>query len=100
MAAQCKATGCGILGQLGNKGAVSVRLAVYNATICLVCAHLAAGTGWRCCTRRLMHLALDVPPALFDCARCAPTQRKSAARQVLLLPPPPPPPLSRDTTTA
>jgi hypothetical protein len=29
--------------RLGEQGAVSVRLAVYNATICLVCAHLAAG---------------------------------------------------------
>jgi phosphatidylinositol-bisphosphatase len=41
--AQCKAIGCGILGQFGNKGAVCVRLAVYNASVCFVCAHLAAG---------------------------------------------------------
>jgi hypothetical protein len=41
--AQSKATGCGIMGQFGNKGAVSVRMVVYNASICLVCSHLAAG---------------------------------------------------------
>eukprot|EP00960_Hanusia_phi_P000243 6721-Hanusia_phi.AAC.1 len=40
---QCKAAGCGILGQFGNKGAISIRATVYNTAICFVCSHLAAG---------------------------------------------------------
>mmetsp|Transcript_62145 Transcript_62145/g.128900 ORF Transcript_62145/g.128900 Transcript_62145/m.128900 type:complete len:1024 (+) Transcript_62145:190-3261(+) len=39
---QCKAVGCGIMGFGGNKGAVSVRLLVYDSSICFVCSHLAA----------------------------------------------------------
>lgn len=40
--AQCKATGCGILGH-GNKGAISTSLVVYDSSLCFVCSHLAAG---------------------------------------------------------
>ncbi|RYH05380.1 hypothetical protein EON65_44840, partial [archaeon] len=34
--------GVGIMGMMGNKGGVSVRLSVYDSTICFICAHLAA----------------------------------------------------------
>lgn len=34
--------GCGVMGMLGNKGGVSIRLRVLDTTICFVCAHLAA----------------------------------------------------------
>ncbi|XP_078160911.1 type IV inositol polyphosphate 5-phosphatase 9-like [Carex rostrata] len=35
--------GCGILGCLGNKGAVSVRFWLHETTFCFVCCHLASG---------------------------------------------------------
>lgn len=34
--------GVGIMGRMGNKGAVSIRLSAYDSTICFVCSHLAA----------------------------------------------------------
>jgi phosphatidylinositol-bisphosphatase len=34
--------GVGVMGMLGNKGAVSVRLSVFDSSIAFVCAHLAA----------------------------------------------------------
>jgi hypothetical protein len=40
---ECKAAACGIMGQLGNKGAVSARLMVFSSAVCFVCSHLAAG---------------------------------------------------------
>jgi phosphatidylinositol-bisphosphatase len=44
---RCKAVtsdsvGVGVMGMMGNKGGVSVRLQFYDSTICFVCAHLAA----------------------------------------------------------
>lgn len=41
--ARSQSAGCGILGLLGNKGAVAVSLKVHNDTLCFVCSHLAAG---------------------------------------------------------
>ncbi|KAJ2802042.1 hypothetical protein H4R20_003431 [Coemansia guatemalensis] len=38
---QTTAVGCGIMGVVGNKGAVAVRLMAQDTMICLVCAHLA-----------------------------------------------------------
>ncbi|CAA3019563.1 type IV inositol polyphosphate 5-phosphatase 9-like [Olea europaea subsp. europaea] len=35
--------GCGLLGRLGNKGAVSVRFWLWQTSICFVCSHLASG---------------------------------------------------------
>jgi len=37
-----QATGCGVLGMMGNKGACCIRLQLYDSTICFVCSHLAA----------------------------------------------------------
>ena len=34
--------GVGILGMIGNKGGVSIRMQIYDSTICFVCSHLAA----------------------------------------------------------
>lgn len=34
--------GCGIMGMMGNKGGVSIRLSFYDSGIVFVCAHLAA----------------------------------------------------------
>jgi inositol polyphosphate 5-phosphatase INPP5B/F len=44
---RCKAVtsdsvGVGVMGMMGNKGGVAVRLQFYDSTICFVCAHLAA----------------------------------------------------------
>ncbi|OEU10210.1 DNase I-like protein [Fragilariopsis cylindrus CCMP1102] len=44
---RCKAVasdsvGVGVMGMMGNKGGVSVRLQFYDSTICFVCCHLAA----------------------------------------------------------
>ncbi|EPZ33624.1 Endonuclease/exonuclease/phosphatase domain-containing protein [Rozella allomycis CSF55] len=36
--------GCGILGMMGNKGAVGIRLRFYDSYLCFVNSHLAAGT--------------------------------------------------------
>lgn len=39
----CSSTaGCGVMGMLGNKGGVSIRLRALDTTLCFVCAHLAA----------------------------------------------------------
>ncbi|KAM0905935.1 hypothetical protein ACQ4PT_016960 [Festuca glaucescens] len=36
--------GAGVLGRLGNKGAVSVRFLLHGTSFCFVCCHLASGT--------------------------------------------------------
>ena len=38
----CSYVGAGLLGKLGNKGAVGVRLRLGVKSVCFVCAHLAA----------------------------------------------------------
>lgn len=34
--------GVGVMGMMGNKGGVSIRMQFYDSTLCFVCAHLAA----------------------------------------------------------
>ena len=36
------AAGVGVMGVMGNKGGASIRLTLYDSSICVVCAHLAA----------------------------------------------------------
>jgi hypothetical protein len=38
--------GVGLLGVLGNKGAVGIRLQVHSSTFCFICAHMAAHRGY------------------------------------------------------
>jgi len=39
---QTDSVGVGVMGMLGNKGGVSIRLQFYDSTLCFICAHLAA----------------------------------------------------------
>jgi phosphatidylinositol-bisphosphatase len=39
---RCTSTGVGLMGMMGNKGGVAVRLSLYDSSLCFVCAHLAA----------------------------------------------------------
>lgn len=39
---RCASTGVGLMGMMGNKGGVAVRLTIYDSSLCFVCAHLAA----------------------------------------------------------
>lgn len=34
--------GVGVMGVMGNKGAVAARMKIYDSTVCFVCSHLAA----------------------------------------------------------
>eukprot|EP00253_Pinus_taeda_P001128 PITA_01128 len=40
---QVSSVACGIMGCLGNKGSVSVRMSLHHTTLCFICTHLAAG---------------------------------------------------------
>ncbi len=37
--------GVGVMGMLGNKGGASVRMTVFDSSMCFVCTHLAAHRG-------------------------------------------------------
>lgn len=40
---QVSSVACGIMGRLGNKGSISVRMSLHHTTLCFRCTHLAAG---------------------------------------------------------
>ena len=40
---QVISVGTGVLGMLGNKGAVAVRLRLYDSSLCIVNSHLSSG---------------------------------------------------------
>ena len=42
--ARVSAVGTGLLGLMGNKGAVACSLRIHSTSLCLVCAHLASGS--------------------------------------------------------
>ena len=41
-AVSADAVGVGVMGMMGNKGGVAIRLNFYDSTLCFVCTHLAA----------------------------------------------------------
>ena len=41
-AVSADSVGVGVMGMMGNKGGVSIRLQFYDSTLCFVCSHLAA----------------------------------------------------------
>eukprot|EP00887_Chlorella_sp_A99_P001580 scaffold8.g1580.t1 len=50
---QALSVGTGMLGMLGNKGAVAVRMRVYDSSLCIISSHLTSGEGADAMQRRL-----------------------------------------------
>lgn len=61
--------GCGIMGYLGNKGAISVSLSIHETSLCFVCSHLASGNKERDEARRNSHVTEILRRTKFPCSR-------------------------------
>jgi phosphatidylinositol-bisphosphatase len=71
---QCDSQGCGIMGMMGNKGGVAVRMKVLNSVFCFVNSHLAAHVNeverrrqdYSEISRRLQFSSSTIPNQLFS----------------------------------
>ncbi|KAJ2547597.1 hypothetical protein EV175_005156 [Coemansia sp. RSA 1933] len=70
---QAASVGCGIMGMVGNKGAVAVRLVFRDTPLCFVCSHLAHDAAQLdkrnaqfhdICKRMAFGSAVDAPPSV------------------------------------
>ncbi|KAJ1268481.1 hypothetical protein BS78_07G138900 [Paspalum vaginatum] len=62
--------GAGVLGLLGNKGAVTVRFVLQATSFCFVCCHLASGSGRGDVQRRNADAGNILSRTRFHCRRC------------------------------
>jgi endonuclease/exonuclease/phosphatase family metal-dependent hydrolase len=75
----------GLLGVMGNKGAVAARMRLYGKTMCAVCAHLAAGESGDAYERRIADYVEINDKVMFNA--CA-VQVMSGGQQPMYFTPP------------